>query len=79
MSEQQQKVIDQLEKEGIHYKHTTIRTKEMHFKCDINPFFPKELKEVIDLWRKLGNNWVFNRDTNTLVIQDKSLSRGVQM
>lgn len=61
-------LLAELERRGIHYERT--KGDDVHFKCDINPFYPKELDETIALWHKIGNNWTFNRSNNMLVVKN---------
>ena len=65
-------IIEQLDRKGIHYNKTV--KDDIHFKCDVHPYIPDPLPEVIALFHKIGNTWIFHGSTKTLVIKNTNFS-----
>lgn len=61
-------IMEELDRRGIHYERS--KGDDVYFKCSVNPFFPEELKETIQLWHKIGNDWNFNKSNNMLVVKN---------
>jgi len=65
-------IIEELDQRGIHYNK--LCGDDIHFKCDVNPYTPEPLTEIIELWNKIGNTWTFHGSTKTLIIKNSNFT-----